>query len=410
MTAVVRSPLRWGAQTLLILSFSLSPSLAAETTRDEHTSPELTSGDLLELIPEDAPLYRGPGSLYKTRGRVYRDEPLRLIRSRGRDWVEIERVGGGAHGWLRHDLVRLRDASHSGSTSPNIERERSPYRYDQRGRRVDEHGYQGSGEGTREGTTRHPLQPALRSPRPFELVSMLGVGRVFRSFQSDIAVESSLESLAGGSLMFHSAIELRWRPLRWLRVFTQFSDWRGGSVAVSAPTGLEEYPDFSLALQAQRWRVGAWAGYSLARWLWGGLSISYDGLRSDFQQVSSYNLFLSQIHHTAQIGIALSADWPESGYLLRFEAGALFPWDTAQSPLTSGLRQAGNGWAMRLEGGPSLTEQLRLLLRFEFATVQRTFSGPSTQSESLRDPPIGYDEAESEDQLWALTLALSWGF
>ena len=185
MTAAVRSPLRWGVWTLLVFSCSLSCPLAAEAARDESASNELASGDLLELIPEDTPLYRGPGSLYKTRGRVYRDEPLRLIRARGSDWLEVEQVGGGAHGWLRRDLVRLRDASSSSTASANLERGRSPYRYDQRGRRVDERGYQGSGEGTREGSTPHPLTPSMRSTHAFELISMLGVGRVFRSFQSE---------------------------------------------------------------------------------------------------------------------------------------------------------------------------------------------------------------------------------
>lgn len=354
----------------------------------------------------------GPGSVYLSRGRVYRGDSIEILRrNETGEWFEI--AGGGVHGWVGADAVEVTGGA-AASSDPARDRRLTNYEYDDKGRRVrPDGGRLGSGEGVAgekvdDFARESPGAARNRHAGGSAGVSVwagIGGGQIRRVFASDIDDPSALERLQAQPSGLAVRLGGSWDAHQYFMVRANGRFALGGETDVRAAPDLGIDEDISLKTQAYAVDVDAVGRYSFGGG-WAGVYLGARWLRHAFTETKPFPIFLTNVFTGIGVGVtAVYAPWPE--LRIGATAGLLEPLTVSQSPADSGELDGSSGLEWGGDVAYTITGPVAVVGAFHWARIKTTFRGDSSHvdTESAAEPKH-YAIAEETDTVLGGSLGL----
>lgn len=419
----------------------VSPAEAgAEPVPDDLPEKAAARGTWLGRVrTEFVEVSAGPGGAYTSRGRLYQNDKVDVLRRNAAgDWLEIQ--GDGLKGWVRARFIQLTRGAAGAERHVDAGRARreSNYRYDEHGRRLRSDGKpMGSGEGAGAGVpvdvdeaadaeAPPEAEPAPEVEPPVKKRAGLGLrpslsfgfGQVRRVFDSDIA-QQGLEasplihaSAKPSGLALSAALAYAPPAVPVLSFEGRFDGvFLGKTTIAAAPElGLER----ALSLEISGWQAALDARGALPLGpVRAGLSAGGRAFRQNFQRTRQFPLFLTDTLLSLAGGLFAEAAF--GPVEIRARGGVALPLSISQSPSDSGSLDGGLG----LEAAAALALPLRpwfsrgalgalaVELGGFYTREKLEFKGASSQKDTVNGPePVGYTRARQTDTLLGLTLGV----
>lgn len=406
---------------LLAWALAATPALAQEpesTEKSEDPGPpgagvdsvattELPPGSIKGRVSvEMAEVRAGPGAVYVARGRVYQGDVVDVRRrNEGGTWVEV--VGGGLRGWIRvKELVLERPGA-----APPIEggdagrdRRETNYEYDAEGRRLWPDGRPvGSGEGT-DGFD--PPAAPVRNRGSLFLRAGLGVGRISRTFSSNIAEPSALRALSVDPTTAALEVDAHWDAHEYVAVRGGLRLAMLGSAQVPASEDLGLSSSVEIAASAVTADADAIGRIRFGSG-WAGVYAGGRFLRHGFQETKPFPLLLT----TTAIGAAGggAAYWRFGRFDAAARAGLVKPLSVSQSPADSGEVKAAGGFEVVGDAAYAFRPGFAAFLSASFLRLTFDYRGASSHTDpKTGTSPKTYSGARERDELLTAVLGLRW--
>ena len=344
----------------------------------------------------------GPARAYQSRGRLYRNETVRLRGESGRDWVLV--VSGKVRGWVPVSAFRFPREKVEVDASPERTRRLTDFEYTTEGRRTHRGQASGSGEGTVNQVPGDLYDSAI-SHNGIRMRASIGVGYLQRAFESNSVEASRLRQVEANSPALVSKISLDWTLPSGVRLSLDGRDFRLADVAVNYGPDMGGLVEVGIDAQDLEGTIGyqhSWSSLS------GSLYGSLGWLRQGYREVKPLTLLLSTA--SVHVGGGLRMAWATERYEVHLKTGVSTATSIDQAPLTSG---EGDALLFRLSTGLKwwFNSRFGVCMDADFHRRATDYSGASTHFDSMvSDGAQNYNRAREKDALLSVTTGLLWGF
>ena len=344
----------------------------------------------------------GPARAYQSRGRLYRNEIVRLRGESGREWVLV--VSGKVRGWVPVSAFRFPREKVKADVSPERTRRLTDFEYTKEGRRTHRGQASGSGEGTMNQVP-GDSDGAATSHGGIRMGASIGVGYVQRAFESNAIEASRVRQVEANSPALVSKISLDWTLSSGVRLSLDGRDFRLADVAVNYGPDMGGLVDVGIDAQDLEATIGYQHNWSS---LSGSLYGSFGWFRQGYREVKPLSLFLSTA--SVHVGGGVRMAWATDRYEVHLKTGISTAASLEQTPLTSGQ---GDAFLFLLSTGLKwwFNSGFGMCIDADFHRRATDYTGASTHFDpTVTDGIQNYSRAREKDALLSITTGLLWGF
>ena len=362
----------------------------------------LRTSNQAEIRYEVVTVKAGPGSAYISRGRVYEGDLVHILaRENLTDWVKIR--SGKLEGYVPLKALRfVSDASVKKKENANTTRRTKDYFYNDRGQRVDLTGQRvGSGE-TRLKNPTEALNKSSHKLRPISLQAGLGLGKLKRSFRSNVAPQSLLSKVLAEPIVYCFEVELTYPVHKYLTIDMGLIDYRFGSADLQTRV-LNNGEPFQISNSGQVIHLSTLGTMGHDNMLFSmGPTVKYE--RHAFQETVPLPVFLTTTSTLINLDVGLWINLDDIRLNFRGEYGIAVSAD--QGPLSGGPLSDGTHWSAKSRVSIPLGTSISVSIEGKISETTLNFIGTSTHVDSLTDPnqEFGYTASQEINRLSSVSV------
>jgi len=342
----------------------------------------------------------GPARAYQSRGRLYRDERVKLRGESGQAWVMV--VSGKVRGWVPISAFRFPRERIAPDTSVERRRRLSDFEYTDTGRRTHRGRASGSGEGTRTGVV-DDEDITMQSVHHVQAGLSFGYGRIQRDFESNAVEASRLRQVNVNGHAFVSRLALHWQASPSFGLALAARDFRLASLPVDYGPDMGSVIDVDM--DAQDVELSVEYGH---RWssVYAGLYGQLSWFRQGYREVEPLSVVLST--QSYNLGGGLTLAWATNTIDIKVRTGVAASASLDQLPLSSG---SGSALLFRVSSVSIwwFSQTFGWAVELDFHQRNTDFSGDSTHiDEAVMGAPQNYTQAREKDGLMSASTGPRW--